>query len=83
MKNKEIISQLESLKENSRSFLEATEPGSIWQDDIEALDAAIAMVKAHPVLEKKVKVLENRLKHHDGKPRCYRHKALVMTGKKR
>lgn len=73
MKNKEIISQLESLKENSRSFLEATEPGSIWQDDIEALDAAIAMVKAHPVLEKKVKVLENRLKHHGRKkPVCRR-----------
>ena len=73
MRNKEIISQLESLKDNSRSFLDAKEPCSIWQDDIEALDAAIAMVKAHPVLEKKVKVLENRLKHHGNKkPVCRR-----------
>ena len=76
MKNKEIILQLESLKDNSRSFLDAKEPCSIWQDDIEALDAAIAMVKEHPLLEKKVRQLENRLKHHDGKTRCYRHKAL-------
>ncbi|GEM_PF-4980104 len=76
MRNKEIILQLESLKDNSRSFLDAKEPCSIWQEDIEALDAAIAMVKAHPVLEKRVKLLENRLKHHDGKPRCHRHKAL-------
>ena len=73
MKNKEIISQLESLKENSRSFLDATEPCSIWQDDIEALDAAIAMVKEHPLLEKKVRQLENRLKHHGNKkPVCHR-----------
>ena len=76
MKNKEIILQLESLKDNSRSFLDAKEPCSIWQEDIEALDAAIAMIKAHPLLEKKVKLLENRLKHHDGKPRCCKHKML-------
>ncbi|MBR4695903.1 MAG: hypothetical protein IKO94_07470 [Selenomonadaceae bacterium] len=74
MKNKEIISQLESLKENSRSFLDATEPCSIWQDDIEALDAAIAMVKEHPLLEKKVKLLENRLKHHGNKKPVFRRK---------
>ena len=74
MKYKEIISQLESLKDNSRSFLDAKEPCSIWQDDIEALDAAIAMVKEHPLLEKKVKLLENRLKHHGNKKPVFRRK---------
>ena len=73
MKNKEIISQLEILKENSRSFLDAKEPSSIWQDDIEVLDAAIVMVKEHPLLEKKLRKLENRLKHHGNKkPVCRR-----------
>ena len=77
MKNKEIISQLESLKENSRSFLDAKEPSSIWHDDIEALDAAIVMVKEHPLLEKKIKLLENRLKHHGSKkPVCRRKRSF-------
>lgn len=74
MKNKEIISQLESLKENSRSFLDATEPCSIWQDDIIALDAAIAIVKEHPNMEKKLRKLENRLKHHGNKKPVFRKK---------
>lgn len=73
MRNKDIVSQLESLKENSRSFLDAKEPEPIWQKDIEALDEAIAIIKAYPALEKKFRKLERRLKNHGNrKPRCYR-----------
>ena len=62
MKTKEIISQLESLKENSRSFLDSKEPDSIWKRDLDALEAAIDIVKAYPSLERKVKKLEHRLR---------------------
>ena len=44
MKEAEIISQLESLKENSQSFLEKDEPGSVWADDIKALDEAMDII---------------------------------------
>ena len=41
----EIIEQLESIRENSASFLDAEEPDSIWQKDIEALDEVLAILK--------------------------------------
>ena len=62
MKTKAIISQLENLKENSRSFPDSKEPDSIWKRDLDALEAAIAIVKAYPSLERKVRKLEHRLR---------------------
>ena len=44
MTNEEIIRQLESIKENSQSFITDDEPDSIWHDDIIAIDAAIAII---------------------------------------
>lgn len=79
MKNREIISQLKSLKDNSRSFLDDREPDSIWQNDIEALNAAISMIREYPALEKKVRKLEHRLRNHGNrKPRCYRLRAMLL-----
>lgn len=44
MDTKKIIRQLESIKENSQSFITDDEPDSIWHDDIIAIDAAIAII---------------------------------------
>ena len=41
MKNKEIISQLESIKEDSRSHIDLLDEEDIWSRDIIALDRAI------------------------------------------
>ena len=79
MRSKDIISQLESLKENSRSFLDAKEPDSIWQNDIDALNAAIAMIKEYPAMAKRIRKLEHRLKSHGNrKPRCYRLRTMLL-----
>ena len=79
MRNKDIISQLESLKDNSRSFLDDRETDSIRQNDIDALDAAISIIKAYPALERKARKLEHRLKNHGNrKPRCYRLRAMLL-----
>ena len=79
MKYKEIIAQLKSLKENSRSFLEDGEQDSIWHQDIKALNAAIGIVREHPALAKKLKRLESRLKSHGSKkPRCRKRKPLLI-----
>lgn len=41
----ELINRLENIKENSESFITEDEPESIWRDDVEALDAAIGIIK--------------------------------------
>lgn len=53
MTNKEIVEQLESLKENSTSFLDDAED-EIWQKDIIALDRAIMVFKRKDKLVNKV-----------------------------
>lgn len=45
MRNKKVIEQLESLKENSRDFINPYDPDDIWTDDIIALNVAIRCVK--------------------------------------
>ena len=40
-----VISQLESIRENSGSFLDAREPDTIWQKDIKALDETLAILR--------------------------------------
>ena len=72
MKHSNIISQLKSLKENSRSFLATEEPDSVWHHDIEALDAAIKIVGEHPAMEKKLRELESRLKCSSFKDQLFR-----------
>ena len=49
----DIIDQLESLKDNSQSFIEEDEPESIWVQDIKALEEAISFIGYRR--EKKVK----------------------------
>ena len=41
----EIIKQLEDLKKDRESFLDKEEPDSVFQQDIDALDAAIEIIK--------------------------------------
>lgn len=41
-----VVSQLENLKENSADFARAEDGGSIWHDDIKALEVAIDAVEA-------------------------------------
>lgn len=46
--NEEIqsaIDQLKSLRDNSESFIDGTEPDSIWHDDIKAIDIAIDVLE--------------------------------------
>ena len=45
MQLKDIIAQLESIRANSASFIDLEEPYSIWQQDIEALDEVIIILK--------------------------------------
>lgn len=45
MQIEEIIKQLESLHDNSKSFIDPLEPGSEWHKDIWALEYAIALIK--------------------------------------
>lgn len=45
MTTEEIIKQLESLCDNSKSFIDPLEPGSEWHKDIWALEYAIALIK--------------------------------------
>lgn len=45
MRIEEIIEQLESLIDNSNSFIDPLEPGSVWHKDIWALEYAIALIK--------------------------------------
>lgn len=40
----ELIRQLQSLKDNSESFLDKKEPDSIWAADIAALDEAMDII---------------------------------------
>lgn len=42
---KEIIKQLESLKENSESFQEKDEEESIWEKDVEILETVIDFIE--------------------------------------
>ena len=42
---KDTISQLESIRTNSASFIDPEEPNSIWKKDIEALDEVIIILK--------------------------------------
>ena len=77
MKNKEIISQLESLKENSRSFLDSKETDSIWKQDLDALEAAITIIKAYPSLERKVRKLEHRLRALENKKSGFCNRRVV------
>lgn len=79
MKIKEIISQLESLKDNSRSFLDPTEPDSVWHKDLEALDAAIAIIEEYPLLERKLGKLERRwMKRGKKKAGCCRRRRPLL-----
>lgn len=57
MNKKEIIEQLESLKDNSRSFIE-NDDNEIWWDDIMALDYAIKKIKR----ESKIKSFFKRIR---------------------
>ena len=41
----DVISQLENIRANSASFLDAEEPNSVWQEDIEALDETLAILR--------------------------------------
>ena len=45
MRIEDTISQLESIRANSASFLNNKEPDSIWQKDIEALDEVIGVLQ--------------------------------------
>ncbi len=45
MRMEDIISQLESIRANSASFLDPEDSDSIWQKDIEALDEIITILK--------------------------------------
>lgn len=56
----EVIEQLRSLRDNSESFLDPSEEDSIWRRDIEALDAAIAVIEEYPLLERRLGRLERR-----------------------
>ena len=71
MSNKEIISQLESLKENSQSFFEDSDPDSVWEHDIMALDAAIALIREYPHMKKQLHKLEQRLSHRENRKDPY------------
>ena len=42
---KEIIEQLESLKDNSADMAKAPDADPIWQRDVEAITAAIEIIK--------------------------------------
>jgi len=41
----EVIRQLNSLIDNSKSFIDINEPDSLWHQDIMALDFAIRTIK--------------------------------------
>ncbi len=41
---KELLGQLQSLQDNSKSLLDPKEPDSIWQKDIDALDEAMDII---------------------------------------
>lgn len=43
---KEMRSQLDSLRDNAKSFLQPDEPDSIWQADIDAIDATDSILGA-------------------------------------
>ena len=45
MNLRDVISQLESIRANSESFLDPTEPDSIWKKDMDALDEVLAILK--------------------------------------
>ena len=45
MEIEEIIEQLVSLHDNSKSFIDPLEPGSEWHKDLWALEFAIALIK--------------------------------------
>ena len=45
MNLKDVISQLESIRANSESFLDPLEPDSIWKKDMDALDEVLAILK--------------------------------------
>lgn len=45
MRLDDVISQLESIRANSASLLDVKEPDSVWQKDIEALDAVLAILR--------------------------------------
>lgn len=45
MNLKDVISQLESIRANSESFLDPLGPDSIWKKDVDALDEALAILK--------------------------------------
>lgn len=45
MTKEQIIAQLESLREHCHSRTASIEPDSVWQADVEALDAAINALK--------------------------------------
>ena len=45
MNLRNVISQLESIRASSESFLDPKEPDSIWKKDIEALDEVLAILK--------------------------------------
>ena len=44
---KEIIEQLESLRENSADFAKCEDAEEIWKNDVIALDAAIAIIREY------------------------------------
>lgn len=45
MTKKEIIDQLKSLRDNSADWAKEPDSDPIWKRDIEALDAAIAIIE--------------------------------------
>jgi len=48
----EIITQLESLRENSADFAKSPDADEVWTLDIIALDAAIEIIKAYALENK-------------------------------
>ena len=45
MTKKEIIAQLESLRDNSADFAKAPDADEVWSKDIEALDIVLEFIK--------------------------------------
>lgn len=53
MNQKEMVKQLESLRDNSISFINEDDPGDIWIKDVIALDKAIRIIEGKRKLLKK------------------------------
>ena len=47
MTKQELITQIESIIENSQDFLDDNEPNSVWHKDIEAMNICLDLVEKH------------------------------------